>query len=425
MKATVLVATTHRWYPTVRLAMALTKAGCQVQAVCPPGHPLAKTRAADRCYAYRGLTPLASFGDAIDHAKPDFIASCDDLATQHLHELHTRARRDGSNGKALCALIERSLGAPASFAIVYDRNAFIEIARTEGVRVPLSAVIERAEDLKIWASDIGFPMVLKANGSSGGDGTRVVRTLEEAERAFRKLQAPPLLARAAKRAVVDRDKTLVWPSLLRRRSVVNAQAFIEGREATSAVFCWQGTVLASLQFEVLEKVGPTGHATVLRQLEHPEMSSAAEKVTRRLNLSGLHGFDFMLEAHTGNAYLIEINPRTTQVGHLALGLGHDLPAALYAAISRGPVRETPKLTEKDTIALFPQEWIRDPASEFLRTGYHDVPWEEPALVSDCIRQSRTQRSWYLKQQTSTGRSPSSPRTARAEHRPVELDCEAK
>jgi len=199
---------------------------------------------------------------------------------------------------------------------------------------------------------------------------------------------------------------------------------VVGQEATSTIFCWQGAVLAALHFAVLKKVRPTGHATVLRLIEHPEMSAAAEKVARRLNLSGCHGLDFMLEAHTGNAYLIEINPRITQVGHLALGPGHDLPAALYAALSGSPIQEAPKVTEKDTVALFPQEWIRDPESEFLRSGYHDVPWEEPALVSDSIRMSQTQRDWYVKQSSNT-QPYSLPLGAQPESRSVEVDCQAK
>jgi carbamoylphosphate synthase large subunit len=424
VKATVLVATTHRWYPTVRLAMALARAGCQVEAVCPPGHPLAMTRAARQIHTYYGLAPLRSFQNAIARTQPDFIVPCDDLATQHLHRLHERGRRSGEKGKLVCALVERSLGAPENYPLVSARTAFMKLAQEQGVRVPLTSVIQNVEELKDWTSRIGFPAVLKANGSSGGDGIRVVHALEEAERAFRQLEAPPLLARAAKRALIDGDKTLVWPSLLRRRSVVNAQAFVAGQEATSTIFCWQGSVLATLHFGVLKKVKPTGHATVLRLIEHPEMSAAAEKVARRLNLSGCHGLDFMLEAHTGNAYLIEINPRITQVGHLALGPGHDLPAALYAALSGRPVQEAPKVTEKDTVALFPQEWIRDPESEFLRSGYHDVPWEEPALVSHSIRKSRIQRGWYAKQ-SSTARPHGLPLGARPESRGVEVDCEAK
>ena len=236
----------------------------------------------------------------------------------------------------------------------YRRQLFL------GVHANLFMAI--AQDLGRWdLFHVGFPTVLKANGTSGGDGVKVVNTVEEAERAFRKLQAPPLMARAIKRAVIDQDPTLVWPSLFRRRFVVNAQAFVAGREATSAIACWQGKVLASLHFEVLKKTGATGHATVLRLIEHPEMTAAAEKVARRFKLSGLHGLDFMLEAHTGNA-LIEINPRTTQVGHLALGLERDLPAALYAALTGKDVQAAAKVTENDTIALS-QEWARDPKSD--------------------------------------------------------------
>jgi formate-dependent phosphoribosylglycinamide formyltransferase (GAR transformylase) len=405
--------------------MALANAGCTVDAVCPPGHPVAKTSAVCQTHTYQGLAPLNSFKAAIIASSPDLIVPGDDLATRHLHDLHRRGRREGNAGAVICALIERSLGPAESFPVVFARSAFIEAAHQSGIRVPNTGVVENTDDLRKQAGRLGFPLVLKANGTSGGDGVKIARTLEEAARTLRSLQAPPLFARAAKRALVDQDATLLWPSLLRRRFVVNAQAFVVGREATSTIFCWNGSLLAALHFEVLNKMHAAGHAAVLRLIEHPEMSVAAEKIVRRLNLSGFYGFDFMLETHTDNAYLIEVNPRTTQVGHLALGAGRDLPAALYAALCGDIVPETPKVTEKDTIALFPQEWMRDPTSDFLRSGYHDVPWDEPALVSHCISKSQTQRTWYLKQRSSVVRSPSLPITARPEHRAVEVDCEAK
>jgi hypothetical protein len=177
---------------------------------------------------------------------------------------------------------------------------------------------------------------------------------------------------------------------------VNAQAFVAGREGTSAVVCWKGAVLASLHFEVVNKASSRGHATVVRSIENAEMSAAAEKMARRLNLSGLYGFDFMLEKETGNAYLVEINPRSTQVGHLSLGPGRDIPAALYAALSGKAVKATPRITEKDTIAMFPQEWIRDAESPFLRLAYHDIPMEEPELIRDCVRNYQKQSAWYSK-----------------------------
>jgi hypothetical protein len=403
MKPTILLATTCRWLSTARLSMALAKSGCTVRTVCPRDHPLGKTGVVDQQYDYRGLTPLSSFAEAIDSTKPDFIIPSDDLAVQHLHRLYHRARTRGEAGAATCQLIERSLGSPESFPIVYARTRFIELAKQEGVRVPNTGVIANRTDLRHWTASVGFPMVLKANGTSGGEGVRVVDTPEEAERAFQTLQAPPLLARAAKWALVDRDFTLVWPTVARRRSVVNAQAFVPGREATTLVACWKGTVLAGLHFEVLSKQNPAGPATVMRLVENAEMSSAAEKMVRRLHLSGLHGFDFMLEAGTGDAYLIEINPRATQVGHLTFGPGRDLPAALHAAISGEAVTPAPKLTNNDTIALFPGEWAKNPASPFLRSGYHDVPWEAPDLLRACLRPrgmwngfgARRKRAWVF------------------------------
>lgn len=194
--------------------------------------------------------------------------------------------------------------------------------------------------------------------------------------------------------MIDHDSTLVGPSLRRRRPTVNGQTFVGGREATSAVACWKGVVLAALHFEVMATAQSRGHATVVHLIDDPEMSAAAEKLVRKLNLSGLCGFDFMLEAGTGNAYLIEINPRTTQVGHLALGPGRDLPAALFAAVTGRGVDARPAVTERDTITLFPQEWIRDSASPFLRSAYHDVPWEAPDLVSACAHGYWRQRKWY-------------------------------
>ena len=403
MKPKVLLATTCRWFPTARLGMALANAGCVVDAVCPSGHPLSRTGAVHQTHVYNGLAPLTSFADAIAAAKPEIIVPGDDLATWHLQHLYCREQRSAGGG-TICALIEHSLGAPESFPIVNSRSAFMKLAHTERIRAPKAEVIRNIDDLKTWVARMGFPTVLKANGTSGGDGVRIVHTLDQAELALRTLQAPPLLARAAKRALLDQDKTLVWPSLLRRRSVVNAQAFVAGHEATSTIACWKGSILASLHFEVINKASSAGHATVVRLVENAEMSAAVEKMTRRLGLSGLYGFDFMLEVDTGNAYIIEINPRATQVGHLSLGLGHDLPAALYAALSGKAVQAAPKVTEKDTIALFPQEWIRDPESAFLQSGYHDVPWEEPEFVRDCVNNHRKQSAWYSR----SGRKQASP-----------------
>ena len=399
VKPTVLLVTTKNWVPTARLGAALANAGFQLEALCPPRHPIGHTKAALRTHTYRGLRPLASIWRAISAARPDLIVPGDDLAARHLHDLHRQQRLNPelpNRGFDVATVIERSLGSPETFAILDTRAAFLEVAREEGIRVPESAVLKSGEDVSAWVARAGLPTVLKSDGSSGGEGVRIAGTAEQAQRAFRSLRAAPLLARALKRALLDQDRTLIWPSLLRQRPAVSAQAHVAGQEATSTIACWQGRVLAGLHFEVLRKSNSAGHATVVRRIEHPEISAAVEKIVRRLRLSGLCGFDFMLEAGTGNAYLIEINPRATQVGHITLGPGADLPAALYGAITDQATRISHAVTTHETIALFPHEWARDPSSEFLRAAYHDVPWEMPELVHACIRRGREQSAWYAR-----------------------------
>lgn len=393
MKPKVLLATTCQWYSSARLAMAMADAGFTVDAVCLGDHPLSKTTVINRIYPYRALSPVESIAEAFVSSKPELLLPCDDLASEHLQELYEGEYSRKNQATALCELVERSMGPATAHPILRQRAEFMELARQEGVRVPRTRAIEQPADLRAWTSTEGFPTVLKANGTTGGDGVRVVRSQEEADAAYRSLHAPPLLARAIKRAVLGEDRTLVRPWLRRQRPGVSAQSFVSGHEATTLVACWEGKVLAALHFEVLQKRNASGPATVLRWIDNADMKMAAEKMVARLGLSGLQGFDFMLDTNTGNAYLIEINPRATQVGHLTLGAGRDLPAALFAAVTGKALQPAPAVTDKDTIAIFPSEWVRDPNSLYLTQGYHDVPWSQPALLLDTIEKRNTKRAW--------------------------------
>jgi len=388
---TVLLISTTPSFSPARLAMALARTGFELVAICPKRHPLCQTRSVRKVFLYRCLTPMRSIKKAIQIAKPDLLVPCDDWAACLLHQLYQRETSKAGQLSVLARLIEHSLGSPQNFQLAYERATLLKIAQEQGIRVPRIQALSSLKDIRGWARDVGFPAVLKADSTSGGEGVRIVKTSSEAEHAFRSLEAPPLLAKAIKRVLFDQDMALLWPSLLRKRYTVNIQTFVSGRDATSAVVCWYGQVLASLHFEVLKKQDAKGPSTVLRVVENQEMSQAVEKMARRMNLSGFHGFDFILETGNGHAHLIEMNPRATQVGHLALGAGHDLAAALIATITGREIAAA-KATEKDTIVLFPQELLNDPASEYLQSGYHDVPSEDPEFVSACLKRVQKRRS---------------------------------
>ena len=384
MKPKILLATTARWFSPARLAIALANSGCEIEAICPPGNVLEKISVTRCAYHYRALVPLNSFYRAIAASRPDLIIPCDDLATLHLHEIHYREQSRDSQGARIAPLVERSLGAPTSFSLVYKRTALMEMARKQGVLAPATEVVHSIGDVRQAIAHLGYPLVLKTDASSGGYGVRIVQSPHEAEIALARLEASPPLARVLKCAFAARDYNLVFPFLQRKKCVVNAQRFIDGSDATSAVACWKGRVLASVHFRVIHKQYCRGPSSVLTLTKHPDMTFAEETLVSRLNLSGLHGFDYILDEKSGRAYLIEINPRATQVCHLAMGTGQNLAEAIYAAVTANNIRETSKITEKDTVVLFPQELERDATSGYLSTAYHDVPWQEPRLVRACI-----------------------------------------
>ena len=343
----VLLTDTNRWAHAARIAIGLTEAGCRVSAVCPTSgsHPLLRTRVVQETFPYSGLRPLESLVAAIEATQPEIIIPCDDRGVEHLHELYERARNLGTSGAALANLIQHSLGSPESYSIVSARSDLLRIACEEGIRVPDTKPIKTVEDLKSWQVGRPFPWVLKGDGTFGGKGVRVAHTPREAEKCFLEIAGMYGAKRAIKRAIVNRDPFWLRPWWRHARPAVIAQAHILGRPANCAVVCWRGRVLAGIGVEVVSALGSTGPATVVRVVDNPEMMLAAERITRRLKLSGFFGLDFMIEDGSGLTYLIEMNPRSTPLCHLRLGNGRDMIGALWAQLAGQSLRETPPVTQ--------------------------------------------------------------------------------
>jgi len=380
----VLLTATNRWPSTTRLAIGLTKTGCRVSAVCPPqGHPLTSTSVVREVFPYSSIRPLDSLQSAIEATNPQLVIPSDDRGVQHLHELYERSRTSGSNGNAIAELIERSLGSPENFSIVAGRCELIDIARQEGLRVPPTKLLKTSEDLKFWQAGHDFPWVLKGDGTFGGRGVRIAQSLEEAEFCFLDIQGIFGGMRAVKRAVVNRDPFWLRPWWKKVKPAIIVQAYVVGRPANCAVACWKGEVLAGIAVEVVSSDGMTGPASIVRVVDSPDMMRAAERLARRLNLSGFFGLDFMIEEGSNATYLIEMNPRCTPLSHLQLGRGRDMIAALGAKLLGGAVVEAPPVTENTLIAYFPQAWLCH--SEFLETSFQDIPRDEPKLVEELMR----------------------------------------
>ena len=59
--------------------------------------------------------------------------------------------------------------------------------------------------------------------------------------------------------------------------------------------------------------------------------------------------------------------------------GHDLTAAWIGHMN-AELRVEPTAASVETVALFPNEWARDPTSPYLTEAFHDVPDDDPALL---------------------------------------------
>jgi len=366
----ILLATTVAWPSAARLAGAFAGLGCQVEAVFPRGHVLGVSRYVSRDYPYRPLRPQASFRAAIAAAKPDIVIPCDDRALGCLLSLYAAGFDPG-------AAIARSLGCVASYPAMRTRSRSIAIAREEGVLAPLTIPVADEGELVRGLETIDLPAVLKTDGSWGGDGVAVVCTRDEASAAFRKLKGPPSRLRSVVRIFNRDDLNFLHHALTPKTATVHLQRFVQGRPATSAFACRGGEVLAAIHMDVVDSQGATGPASLLKRVDCGQMDNAVRRIAARFQLSGLHGLDFVRDKD-GAAHLIEVNPRATQICHLALGAGQDLPAALLGLPPR------PAATDKTLIALFPQAWQRDGLGSRPAAAYEDVPWDDPLVVHASI-----------------------------------------
>jgi hypothetical protein len=378
----VLLTDTARAPFVARLAISLSRSGAVVSALCPYRSPASKTRALHRVFHYSAVRPLSSLAHAIGQETPDVVVPCDDRALQHLYEIDTCARASVKWGKSMVDLIENSLGSPESYPTLFSRDEFLQVAREEGIPVPESRVIETLKDFKAWQSCQRLPWVLKADVTFGGRGVRIATNVAEADQYFSELREMYSAKRAIKRMCVNRDSFWVRPWLNRVKPIISVQSYIPGTPANCAVFCWKGKVLAQTNVHVIKCNGTTGPASIVRVVDGPGMTLAAERIAHRLKLSGFFGLDFMVHAETGVPYVIEINPRATPLCHLQLGKNSDLIEALYAQISGQPARQIPPVTLKDVIGYFPQAC--NDQSELPESAYLDIPHGEPDLVQELL-----------------------------------------
>jgi len=214
---------------------------------------------------------------------------------------------------------------------------------------------------------VRIPVIVRSDYGSAGAGSKRCDARDEVRAAFATLGA-----------------TEAWVPAAPRRVLV--QRWIDGAIVNRASLAWEGAEIAGFtRGRLATHPSPLGPASVVEFVGIPSVAAATRKLFAALHMHGLVGTQFVVEDDI--PYLIEINRRMLPAAHAGARVGIDLAQALYAAASgaawTGP-RDLPD-AKGLRLALFPQEWIRDPASPWLATLACDAPWHDPKLFAAMLR----------------------------------------
>ncbi|MEP6702505.1 MAG: ATP-grasp domain-containing protein, partial [Betaproteobacteria bacterium] len=362
-----LVAAELNWISTSRMPGALHHAGFEVTVLAPRDALVTKSRYARRIGHFPNdcTYPLwvQTLSAAIRAQAPALIVPGDDRSAQLLHRviddpppglipaLHAR----------LVELIQRSLGDPRFYDVAANKFLLADAAIAAGVRVPEQRVVIGTVAAIEAARQFGYPAVLKRAHGSGGETVRIAA--DDSAVAQYAAQAPD--------------------------APVLVQRFIRGKPAAFGAVSLGGAFLGGITAIRLFTDPPqTGPGTVVQLVDRPDVAAAAAKMIEVLGISGFSSFDFLLEEDSGTPFLLECNPRLSVSSYIGTHYGADLSRDLYRALAgaRDAIRAAPtQLLREQTIALFPQEWLRSPQSAALRSYVIDAPWDDPELFAATVK----------------------------------------
>ena len=366
-----LVVTESQWFGTARAPGALSRAGFEVNVLAPKGSLVTQSQHIKRIAYLEPQTTtqqwLHAFAAMVRATAPLLVLPGDDVAYRLLQALVLAPPEDMQPvlREQLTTLVKASLGDPDCYRTSVEKTRLPAAAQALGVRVPGYTLVHTLDEARAFAAAHGYPVVLKLNQSTGGNGVELISGDSELERAFFALGS------ANK---PDFDGTMVRHLLIQKQ--------ISGKVRFQNVAAWHGRIVAAWIVErVIAYPEPKGPSSVNRYYHDAQIRDFSERIVAGFGMTGLFSIEYIVDAQSGDAYLLEINRRITPGSHAGRIVNVDLCAALFAAATSTPMTTRPDLEpgEEHHVAKFPQEWLRDMNSPYLDQCRIDAPWDDPVL----------------------------------------------
>ena len=229
---------------------------------------------------------------------------------------------------------------PTSQAIreMGDKAVAKSLMREAGVPVVPGSqgIVESAEEARVLAAEIGFPVILKAKDGGGGKGMRVVRTVEEIERLY-------TTAQTEAQAAFGSGALYLEKFVLRPRHV---EIQLVGDKFGNVLYLGERDCSIQRRHQKLIEEAPS--PAVGPELRE-RMGRTAVMGAQRIGYSSLGTMEFLYEEDLGRFYFMEMNTRL-QVEHpvtemvtgldlvklqIRIAAGEELPLKQEEVVIRG------------------------------------------------------------------------------------------
>lgn len=284
-------------YSGTQAVKALKEEGFSVVLVNPnPATVMTTPGIADRIYV-EPLSPLY-VEEIIKKERPDALLPTmgGQTGLNLAMELHSLGVLDRYNVEVIGASIE-------SIQLAEDRGEFKKISQQIGLDTPRSVMIKNLDAARLFAEEVGLPLVIRPSYTLGGQGGSIAYTAEQLE---------TLVERAL-------DESPVHEALI-EESLIGWKEFemevMRDRADNAVVIC------------SIENIDPMGVHTgdsitvapiqTLSDREYQIMRTASLEVLRAIGVDcGGSNVQFAVKPSSGRMVIIEMNPRVSRSSALA------------------------------------------------------------------------------------------------------------